>query len=127
MAKTTPSAPVENETDEWETVQVGLGKEHDLEHEGPIVGTFVEMRTLEVEDKQNGGMRNANAYLIDTGEPRFIWAGYEIDQAFATGNDGRPIETGTRVRVEYLGESQFSSDTGPRRIKNYRVQIAKRT
>lgn len=127
MAKSAPSAPVDNTEEEWETLQVGLGQEHDLEHDGPITGIFTEMRTLQVVDKQNGGMRDANAYLIDTGEPKFIWAGQQINEAFATGNSGEPISEGTKVRVEYLGQSQFNDAEGrPRTVKNYKVQIAKR-
>jgi hypothetical protein len=112
--------------DEWETIQTGLGREWDLEIEGPVVGIFTEMKTLPVEDKQNGGMRDTNAYLLDVnGDPRFIWGSYEVDQAFLTGFDGQAIPAGTKVRVEYIGRSTFSGDKGPQTVKNFKVQVPK--
>jgi hypothetical protein len=127
VATKTPPAPVADSQEEWETVSTGLGREWDMQQDGPVVGLFVEMKTLQVEDKQNGGMRDSNAYLLDVdGDPRFIWGSYEIDQAFQTGfNNGNPIPAGTKVRVSYIGLSNFTGDKGPQTVKNFKVQIAK--
>lgn len=115
--------PTADEIEQWEDIKVGLGREWDLEHEGPIVGTFVGMETLDVEDRQNGGTRKTNAYRIevsDGGDPnRFIWGSYNIDLAMAE------INHGDTVRIEYLGIDNFQGDKGPQQVKTYRIQRRK--
>lgn len=121
--KTADPVSPEVESDEWEDIKVGLGKEWDMEHEGPIVGTFMGMQTIDVPDKQSNepdAVRATNAYAIEVnngGDPnRFIWGSYNLDQAFQS------INIGDTVRVEFLGVDRFEGDRGPQTVKTYRVQ-----
>lgn len=127
MAKTeTPEANPTNLSDEqWEDIKVGLGKEWDLETDGALIGTFVAMQTLQVEDRQNGGMRDTNAYtftdVAGSDDPnRFIWGSYNIDLAMAE------INAGDKVRISFTGRDTFTGDRGPQTVKTYRVQRAVR-
>lgn len=112
-------------TEEWEDIKVGLGEEWDTEENGPIVGIFMGMETLEVPDANNPGQKRAtNAYRIevatDENPNRFVWGSYNLDLAMAE------IEVGNKVRISFVGRNSFKgSDGRPQTVKTYRVQRAK--
>lgn len=114
--------PVE---EEWEDIKIGLGREWDLEHDGPMTGTLIGMEVIPVEDKQNGGMRDATAYAFQVENPtdgnpnRFIWGSHNIDLAL------REIPAGARLRITFTGIDSFTGEKGPQQIKTYRIQRAK--
>lgn len=124
MARDTATADTpttDSAEEQWEDIKVGLGEEWDLEHEGTITGVFQGMETLDVEDRQNGGMRETNAYRIETeegtkGPNRFIWGSYNLDLAM------KEIQVGDTVRVSFVGRNTFTGDKGPQTVKTYRVQ-----
>jgi len=61
--KTTDTEPTDDEV--WDEVEIGLGKEWDLEHDGTLEGILVSKGSKEVEDKQNGGMRQSSYYTFE--------------------------------------------------------------
>lgn len=103
--------------DEWENIQVGLGREWILEDDGVITGIFMGSGSMEVEDKQNGGTRETMYYQFEVdGEIRFIWGSYNIDLGM------HEIDPGTLMRITYLGTDTFSGDRGPQQVKSYKFQ-----
>lgn len=112
--KSVDPTDIDNDADAWETINVGLGREWDLEHDGVLIGTFLYQGEKEVEDKQNGGTRMTQYYQFEiAGETRFIWGSYQIDLGMTEYN------VGDTARIEYLGTENFSGDRGPQQVKNY--------
>lgn len=112
--KSVDPADIANDAEEWETINVGLGREWDLEHDGVLVGIFVNQGEMEVDDKQNGGKRMTAYFQFDVnGETRFIWGSYQIDLGMGQFNRG------DTARIEYTGTESFNGDRGPQQVKNY--------
>jgi hypothetical protein len=133
MAKETPEAPDDAavaapDSTEWETVQVGLGREWDFDRDGALVGHFIGRKTVET-DKVEAGEATAYLFSADpTGEEVFVWGSSEIVSAFSRmipDTDTPIITIGDKVRVEFLGRDSFTGAKGPQQIKRYRVQIPK--
>lgn len=117
-AETEPSAG----NDEWEDVKVGLGREHDFD-KGTLVAFFVGRETVELKEPREDGTKTADAFIfadVDTGEQVFAWGSYELREALAQ------VETGDKVRIEYLGTDAFKGQTGPQNVKRFKVQRARR-
>jgi hypothetical protein len=116
--------PVIPATEEWEDIKIGLGDEWDLEIDGALTGVLIGMDTIEVEDKQNGGTRDTNAYQFETDNAdnplRFIWGSYNIDLAM------KEVNAGDKIRISFTGRRTFTGDRGPQTVKSYRVQRAVR-
>lgn len=127
MAKTDP-APTAQEPDstEWETVQIGLGREWDFTRDGALVGNYLGSSVVETQKVESG---EATAYRFAvTGEEVFVWGSSEIVSAFSRmipGTDDPIIAIGDKVRVEYLGRDSFTDANGPKQIKRYRIAIPK--
>lgn len=110
--------PAESEDSGWEDVNVGMGREWDLEHDGILEGTFIGSGEKEVDDKQNGGTRMTAYYQFDIpGDVvRFIWGSYQIDLGM------KEFNFGDKARIQYLGMDSFTGDRGPQQVKNYKFQ-----
>lgn len=115
-----------DESDEWETVQVGLGREWDFDRDGSLIGNFLGTAVVETDKVESG---EATAYLFSAhgdGEDVFVWGSAEIVKAFARtipGTDDPLIATGDKVKISFLGRESFTGAKGPQQIKRYRVQI----
>ena len=116
------------ESTEWETVQVGLGREWDFDRDGALIGNFLGVQTVETLKVDSG---EANASLFRSraeNEDVFVWGSSEIVKAFARtipDTDDPLIAIGDLVRIEYLGRESFTGAKGPQQIKRYRVAIPK--
>lgn len=109
--------------DEWETIQTGLGSEHDFERDGPLVGSFLGSRTVTI-DRDGEAVETAVYQFSPDAQPdeiSFVWESAEIKSAFSDSE----IQIGTRMRIVYLGRDQFTGKNGPQQIKRYRVQVAR--
>lgn len=117
MATKTEDQQQTNTDEGWETINVGLGREWDLEHEGALIGIFVGSGTREVEDKQNGGTRETAYYQFDVGgDTRFLWGSYQLDEGM------QKFAFGDMARITYLGTDSFNGAKGPQQVKNYRFE-----
>lgn len=125
MAKNETAAPVGDQSEEWDDIRVGLGEEWDF-RDGPLVGNFLGTTTQEIEDKQTREQRTVNVHQfapVDNPDVIvFLWGSSELDAAMASDL----VRQGDKMRITFLGIDQFTSDDGPRQIKRYRVQAAKR-
>lgn len=125
MAKNEAEA-VAPEQDEWDEIRIGLGEEWDFDQDGPLTGHFLGSTTQEIEDKRTGEMRVVNVHqFAPVGDPDavvFLWGSSQLDAAMASDL----VRQGDKMRITFLGIDQFTSDDGPRQIKRYRVQAAKR-
>lgn len=115
------------ESDDWETVATGLGREWDFDRDGALIGNFLGVQVVETTKVDSG---EASAYLFrsNAGEDVFVWGSSEIEKAFARtipDTDTPIIAIGDRVRVEFLGRESFTGAKGPQQIKRFRVQIPK--
>jgi len=109
--------------EEWETVKTGLGIAYDPEAEGALVGSYLGSVEKELTDS-DGEVRNQTVHQFSPkNEPdviKFIWGGYELDEAMST------ISQGTLCRISFAGRGQFKAKDGkPRQIKHYKVQTSK--
>lgn len=117
---------VADDGDEWETIPTGsLGEEWDFERNGALVGNFIGSREVETQKIESG---RATAYqfapVADPDAIVFVWGSAEIEAAFTSDL----IRVGDKVRITYLGERAFTAADGkPRRIKQYKVEAAKRS
>lgn len=120
-----PDAP-DNATadDEWETISTGLGKELELAEGAHWIGFYVEKVEVELPEETAAKMdrKTATAHIFADliGEQRFAWASHELDTALVN------VERGEKVRVTFLGRDSFTGADGPRQIKRYKVERAKR-
>lgn len=108
---------------EWETLRPGLGEEWDFDRRGPLVGTYEGPTTVPLQPSPADPRTETTAYEFTVhpdGERVFVWASYELAQALTEAG------VGDLLRVELLGRSQFVGPDGPRTVKRYRVQRAKR-
>lgn len=115
-----PSEPL------WETIQTGLGTEHDFDRDGALIGHYVGSQTMDVRDWNSddpAATREATAYQFAPEDAPddiiFVWNSSEIDKAMAQ------VALGDLVRIVFLGVEQFTGDKGPQQVKRYRVQRAK--
>lgn len=115
-------------TDEWETINLGLGEAWDLERNGPLEGHFLGTTTTEITDRRTGEKRRTNVHqFAPRNDPEavvFVWGGAQLDAAFASDL----VRQGDLLRVTFLGIDQYTDkDTGePRTVKRYRLQMGKR-
>lgn len=113
-----------NTEDEWEEVRVGLGRQWDFDKEGDLTALYVGIGEVALAEDKRGddGRDKANYHsfgLLDgSGEIVFIWGSYELDNAMTE------VGVNDKVRISSLGRESFSSDSGPRQVKRYRVQKA---
>lgn len=115
---------------EWETIPSGsLGEEWDFSHAGPLVGQYIGSREVETQKIESGSATAHQFAPLDAPESIvFLWESADLAGAFHVAEDGTTlIRVGDIVRVTFLGERAFTSADGqPRRIKQYRVEAAKR-
>lgn len=115
-AEPSPSAE-----EEWESVQIGLGKEWDLEKDGPLIAIYVDSTEIALENDKDRSSAKARIFAMpDTGEQVFLWDSYELAVAL------EQVGAGEKVRVTFLGRDSFSGDDGPRQVKRYKVERSKR-
>jgi hypothetical protein len=129
-SRQTPAATEAADNDEWETIPTGsLGNEWDFDRDGALIGNYLGSRTVETAKLESG---EATAHLFaPIGDPEsvvFLWESADLAGAFRVDGDGTSlIRVGDKVRVTFLGERAFTAANGqPRRIKQYRVEAAKR-
>lgn len=129
MAKDNGTAVAENAAngvDEWETVNTGsIGEEWDFTRDGPLVGNFLGLRTVETTKVESGEATAIQFAPIDRpDEIVFVWQSADL-MAFS---DSDMFTIGDRVRINFLGIKQFTGADGkPRQLKQYRVQVPKQT
>lgn len=91
----------------------GSGESWKPERVGDIIfGTYKAMKT-------NVGRHNSNVYVIqedDKDEPTNVWGGTVIDGRF------EEIPVGSRVKIEYLGETKGKNAT----YKDYKIVYVKK-
>jgi hypothetical protein len=123
MADEALASTTENE--EWEDVQVGLGRGWDFDKDGDLVGLYLGVNEVPIKEENRRGdddRETAKAHsfglLDNSGEIVFVWGSYEMDLAMSE------IGVDDKVKIHLLGVEQFSSDSGPRQVKRYRVQKA---
>lgn len=115
--------------EEWEDIKTGLGRSWDLEgKDGPLQGLYLGINEVELtEDKwqknDDGTIRKtakAHSFGLQdgSGEIVFVWGSYQLDEALTE------VGINDKVKLSFLGRESFSSDSGPRQIKRYRVQKA---
>ena len=108
---------------EWEPLHSGLGREWDLESEGLLIGVWLGRETVPLEPTENDPRTEACAYKFvvrDTGEEVFVWESYELSRALEGARGG------DLLRITLLGRESFTGDSGPRTIKRYRVERARK-
>jgi hypothetical protein len=132
MAKTpatdVPATPT-NDADEWETVSTGLGREHNVEEDGPMTGNYLGSREVPIERYNDDGVLEnveTRAYQFapdeDPSDVVFVWESAEIRSAF----ESDAIAIGDRVRIRFLGRENFTGKNNkPQQIKRYKVERAK--
>lgn len=116
-------------SEEWEDVRVGLGRGWDFSKDGELTALYVGPMEVELKEPQkqdDGTLRNsAKAHqfgLVDgSGEIVFLWGSYELDNALTE------VGTNDKVKVMELPRESFTSDSGPRQVRRFRVQRAKRS
>lgn len=114
--------------EEWEDVRVGLGRGWDFVKDGELMGLYLGPNEVELKEgikQDDGTIRNtATAHqfgLADgSGEIVFLWSSYELDNALTE------IGTNEKVKIMELERESFTSDSGPRQVRRFRVQRAKR-
>lgn len=126
-------SPVDDTTaapeDEWERIALGLGEEWDF-HNGPLIGNYLGTTTVTAENKNprpgEGSTREVPVHQFapvdDPSGIVFLWGSSELDNAF----NSDLVRIGDKVRINYLGKSEFNGQNGPQNIKRYRVDLAKR-
>lgn len=128
-SRQTPAATEAADNGEWETINTGsIGEEWSF-HDGPLIGHYLGARTVETPKLESGTATAHQFAPIDRPESIvFLWESADLAGAFAVGDDGTSlIRVGDKIRVTFLGERAFTSADGqPRRIKQYRVEAAKR-
>ena len=118
------------DNEEWETVSTGIGRNWDFDKDGPLVGVYMGVQSVDIpKDKQQTGpdgklRETANAHqfaLVDgSSEIVFLWESHELNSAFSE------VGEGEKLRVQFLGFEQFKGkDDKPRQVKRYQVQRAK--
>lgn len=132
MAKPNATADPEipsPEDEGWEDVVIGLGEEWDFDKFGFLVGRYIGTQSMDVPDRNNPGQMRTTAvhrFEADSNEdaPVFVWGSYQLDEAFNP-SDGSPsqIRAGDSVRIDPLGTKSFSSEDGPRTLKQFRVRV----
>lgn len=122
MAKDETTSATE---EEWEDVKVGLGRQHDFDKDGDLIGIYLGVNEVPIKPENRRGdddRETAKAHsfglLDDSGEIVFVWGSYELDLALTE------IGMDDKVKIHALGYEQFDSDSGPRQVKRYRVQKA---
>lgn len=125
MASEALATPTTDE--EWEDIQVGLGRGWDFDKDGDLTGLYLGVNEVPIKEENRRGdddRETAKAHsfgLVDgSGEIVFVWGSYEMDLAMTE------VGVDDKVRVHLIGVEQFSSDSGPRQVKRYRVQKAKK-
>lgn len=124
MAKPAPN-PSPTDDEGWETVETGLGEEWDFDKNGPLVGTIIGTREVDLPEhkwtEQADGIRKtAKAWTFqtgDTGEEVFLWESYQLTEKL------KDVGTGDAVRIFFEGMREI--DGGRRRVKQYKVQTRK--
>lgn len=123
------SSPAATDNDEWEAIPTGsLGEEWNFDH-GPLIGFYLGSRTVQTPKVESGeATAHQFAPTDDANAIIFLWESADLAGAFKVDGDGTSlIRVGDKVRVSYLGERAFTAADGkPRRIKQYRVEAAKR-
>lgn len=123
------AAAVAGAEDEWEDVRVGLGRGWDFGKDGELTALYIGPMEVELKEpiKQDDGTERNTAKahqfgLIDgSGEIVFLWDSYEL------GNALTEVGTNDKVKVMELPRESFTSDSGPRQVRRFRVQRAKRS
>lgn len=83
-----------------------------------VVGSFVEARTVQLDDTENGGKRSARLYEIETAEGIFgVWGSHDLDRKLAS------VRVGDRVKIRFNGVEKLDGD---RELKRYSVWLARR-
>jgi hypothetical protein len=122
MAK--EATPTQTSEEEWEDVNPGLGRAWDFDKYGDLVGIYIGVQHVEIDPQKNEGRTEAKAHQVglldNSAEIVFVWGSHELDNAFTD------IGGGDKVKVSFLGRDTFNSDNGPRQVKRYRVQRAKK-
>lgn len=125
MASEALATPTTDE--EWEDIQVGLGRGWDFDKDGDLTGLYLGVNEVPIKEENRRGdddRETATAHsfgLVDgSGEIVFVWGSYEMDLAMTE------VGVDDKVRIHLIGVDQFTSDSGPRQVKRYRVQKAKK-
>lgn len=116
-------------SDEWEDIRVGLGRGWDFAKDGELIGIYLGPNEVDLKEpiKQDDGTlrHTAKAHqfglLDDSGEIVFLWDSYEL------GNALTEVGANDKVKVMELPRESFTSDSGPRQVRRFRVQKAKRS
>lgn len=120
MAETKTEAADAAAADEWEDVQIGLGREWDFDKNGALIAYYVDKTSVPLEDDADRTEAAARIFALeDTGEQVFLWDSYELATALDQVSQGR------KVRIEFLGIDPISGKAGPRQVKRYKVQAAR--
>jgi hypothetical protein len=110
-------------TEEWEDVRVGLGREWDFDKDGKfLVAVYQGPTEVDLPDDPERDKATAHQFLLldETGEIVFLWGSHELNSKMDE------IGHSEKVRISFLGRDSFTSDTGPRQVKRYKVQRVKK-
>lgn len=121
--ESSPETTAIPEGTEWETIPTGsLGNEWSF-HDGPLVGHYLGSRVVETTKVDSGeAVAHQFAPLDNPDDIVFLWESHDLSAL-----SGEMIRVGDLIRVSFLGERAFTSKDGqPRRIKQYKIEAAKR-
>lgn len=108
---------------QWQDVEGYIGEEWDFERADTLIGHFVGTTKRNLVG-QDGRPREQSVHMIaPTDNPdrlAFVWGSYQLDRALGADE----IQQGSLVRIQFMGRRTFSSDDGPRQVKEYRIQVA---